>query len=120
MKKYYYLIYFILTSIIFFLSLILNLKPSIQGFCFVLLCSSIGMLIGDYLRIRKNISISTINKKLIINILIVSILSCLVLIITINHLILKQVLIFCSLFASSIIAIYIVFFKNKEKIKSER
>ncbi len=117
MKRYYYSIFFFLAAIFFCISLILNLKPVIQGFSFVLLSGSIGMLIGNYLKLRKNISISAADKKLIISILFLSIVFCLIFLFVIDNLLIKQILICSLLLLSSIISIFIVFFRkqlNKE------
>lgn len=113
MKKYYSVIYFILTAVFFCISLILNLSSKIQGIGFVLLFSSIGILFGDYLRRRKNISISARNKKLIISILLINIIGCLIFIFVIESLLLKQILIGSLLLISSVISILIVLSVNK-------
>ncbi len=113
MKRYYYFIYFLLTAVFFSISLILDLKSVLQGFSFVLLSSSIGMLIGNYLRVRKNISISTADKKLLFGILFISIVLCLLFLFVIENLLIKQVLICSILLLGSIISIFIVFFKKQ-------
>lgn len=120
MKKNIYSIYFILTAIFFSISLMLDLKSKIQGISFVLLLSSIGMLIGNYLKIRKNISISTADKKLIIGILLISIVFCLIFLFVIDNLLVKQILICSLLLISSIISIFIVFNKNNRINKTKQ
>ena len=117
MKKYYSFIYFILTAAFFSISLILNLKPEIQSFGFVILLSSIGILIGNYFRIRKNISLTEENKKLITGILIISLISCLLIILLIDSILLKQILVCSLLLAASIISVLIVFRKNTQMKK---
>lgn len=113
MKRYFYTINFFLTAIFFFVALALDLKPSIQGFGFVVFCSSIGVLIGDYLRIRKNINLSFADKKLISWILFISIVFILLILFLIDNILAKQILIFCTLLTGALITIFIVFFKSR-------
>ena len=113
MKKYFYFIYFLLTAIFFFVAVVLDLKPSLQGFGFVILCSSVGILIGDYIRTRKNILLPAADKKLIYWILFISVVFCHLFLFLIDNILLKQILIFCLLLAGLSITIFIVFFKGR-------
>jgi hypothetical protein len=120
MKRYFYTINFFLTAIFFFVALVLDLKPSIQGFSFVIFCSSIGVLIGDYLRIRKNIILPVAGKKLISWILFISIVFILLILFLIDNILTKQILIFCTLLTGALITIFIVFFKGRPLKKDEQ
>lgn len=114
MKKYYSFIYFILTAAFFSISLILNFRPEIQGFAFVILLSSIGILIGNYYRVRKNITLTERNKKLITGILVSSIIICILIIFLVDSILIKQILICSLILAASIISALIVFRKKNQ------
>jgi hypothetical protein len=113
MKKYLYTINFFVVAIFFSICLILDLEPRIQSFSFVLLLGSTGMLIGDYLRIRKNIVLPTADKKLISWILFISIVFCLLILFLVDNILTKQILFFCVLLTGALITIFIVFFKGR-------
>lgn len=113
MKRYFYTINFFLAAIFFFIAVVLDLKSSIQGFGFVVFCSSIGILIGDYLRIKKNIMLPAADKKLISWILFISIIFCLLILFLVDNILTKQILFFCVLLTGALIAIFIIFFKGR-------
>lgn len=118
MKKYFPAFYFIITATFFCISTILDVKSSIQGFSFVLLSSAGGILIGNYLRLREKISLTKMDKLMIIALLLLSISLCCIFLVFIGNLLWKQVSICSLLLITAIISISIVFRKNKnvEKI----
>jgi len=113
MKKYLPVYYFILTATFLSLSIILDLGSKITGLSFVLLSSSVGILIGTYLRKRKVISPSMMRKKILMVLLLSNIILCLLIIILIDNLLLKQISICSLLLISSIVSLMIVFTENR-------
>ncbi len=114
MKLYISVIYFIFSAVFFSISLILDFKPVIQSFAFVILLSSVGILIGSYYRVRKNITLTEANKKAI---LVIASISILLIILLIDSILLKQILVCSLLLAASIISVLIVFRKNTQMKK---
>jgi len=117
MKLYISVIYFIFSAVFFSISLILDFKPVIQSFAFVILLSSVGILIGSYYRVRKNITLTEANKKRVKAILVIASISILLIILLIDSILLKQILVCSLLLAASIISVLIVFRKNTQMKK---
>jgi len=112
MKRILFIAYFFLTATFFAMSMILSFEPKVQRFAFILLASATGLVIGDLIRTRKDVLLTIKRRKALITLLLINVILCLVFMLFIENVLLKQILVCSLLLISSITSLIIVLTKQ--------